>query len=56
MIHGSERFRLVSSIFKQNMYSGVFDDLDPLWTPINLFESDAERLKKYELMKPRNIY
>ena len=47
MIHGTERFRLVSAIFKQNMYSGVYDDLDPLWTPINLFETDPKNLIKY---------
>lgn len=47
MIHGSERFRLVSAIFKQNMYSGIYDDLDPLWTPINLFETDPKNLVKY---------
>jgi hypothetical protein len=40
MISGYEKFRLVNAIFKQNMYSGVFEDLDPLETPINLFETD----------------
>ena len=56
MIHGSERFRLVSAIFKQNMYSGIFDDLDPLWTPINLFETDPKNLVKYQMMKIKDIY
>ena len=44
MVSGVERFRIVSSIFKQNMYSGIYDDIDPDWTPINLFERDPERL------------
>ena len=40
LISGSEKIRMVSGIFKQNMYSGVYEDLDPLDTPINLFETD----------------
>ena len=56
VVHGSERFRLVSAIFKQNMYSGIFDQLDPLWTPINLFETDPEKLKRYSMMNPRDVY
>jgi hypothetical protein len=39
-MNGFERVRMVSAIFKQNMYSGVFDDMDPIDTPINLFETD----------------
>lgn len=56
IIKGKERFRLVSSIFKQNMYSGVFEDLDPLDTPINLFETDLEKIKRYKLMKLGNVF
>lgn len=56
MIHGRERFRLVSAIFKQNMYSGVYDDLDPLWTPINLFETNPDNLIKYQMMRVKDIY
>jgi hypothetical protein len=56
MVSGSERFRLVSAIFKQNMYSGLFDDLDPEWTPINLFESDVGKLSRYQLMNIKDIY
>ena len=56
MVSGIERFRIVSSIFKQNMYSGIYEDIDPDWTPINLFERDPERLEKYKiLLKFRNI-
>ena len=33
------------------MYSGIYEDLDPLETPINLFETDYEQIKKYRLMK-----
>ena len=44
MISGSEKFRMVNAIFKQNMYSGIYEDLDPLETPINLFETDVAKL------------
>jgi len=50
LISGSETFRLVSAIYKQNMYSGVYEDLDPLDTPINLFETDPARIAKFKLM------
>ena len=38
------------------MYSGSFDDLDPLWTPINLFETNMDRLSQYSLMSVSNVY
>lgn len=38
MIQGKETVRIVSSIFKHNMYSGVFENLDPIESPVNLFE------------------
>ena len=56
VLHGVETFRMVSVIFKQNMYSGVFMDMDPLETPINLFETDAEKIQKYKLMKIEDVY
>ena len=44
ILQGSETFRMVNAIFKQNMYSGVFEDLPPLETPMNLFETDIKKL------------
>ena len=44
VVSGKERFRVVSSIFKQNMYSGIYEDLNPLDTPINLFERDMRKV------------
>lgn len=46
----------MSILFKQNVYSGVYPDLDPLETPVNFFETDAELLKKYKLMRFSDIY
>lgn len=31
-------------------------DMDPLETPINLFETDAEKIQKYKLMKIEDVY
>ena len=56
LLQGQETFRMVSVIFKHNMYSGVFMDMDPLETPINLFESDTEKIQKYKLMKIEDVY
>lgn len=46
---------MVSVIYKQNMYSGVFDGLDPTETPVNLFEQDLKLSQKYSLIKPSYI-
>ena len=51
IIEGSEIFRMVSAIFKPNMYSGIYEDLDPFKTPIDLFETDPSKRQRYKLMK-----
>jgi len=38
------------------MYSGVYSDLNPKETPINMFEKDARQISKYKLMKYRDVY
>jgi hypothetical protein len=49
-VDGTEEFRLVSGIFKQNLYSGVYQDLNPRAIPedLNLFDVDEY---KYPLLK-----
>jgi hypothetical protein len=37
-VKGKEEFRLVSPVYKQNIYSGVLENLSPNETPINFFE------------------
>jgi hypothetical protein len=37
------------------MYSGVFENLDPIETPLNLFEKENTK-QKYNLMKKSDIY
>lgn len=36
-LRGAEKFRLVSPVFKQNMYSGVRQELGPNQSPVDLF-------------------
>jgi hypothetical protein len=50
VLEGSEEFRLISSVFKQNLYSGVYDDIAPTEIPddINLFAVDGD---KYPLLE-----
>ena len=56
LMHGNERVRMVSAIFKHNMYSGVFEDLNPIDTPVNLFETDIDKINQYKLMKLSDVY
>lgn len=37
VVTGKEEFRLVSPVYKQNIYSGVLDELDPRESPIDFF-------------------
>ena len=55
MIDGQEEFRIVSPVFRQNLYSGVYDDLHPTALPddITFFNIDAE---KYPLMAEISDY
>jgi hypothetical protein len=39
VVTGKEEFRLVSPVFKQNIYSGVLDELDPRDTPLDFFKA-----------------
>jgi len=50
MVKGAETFRMVSAIYKPNMYSGVFEGLDPADTPVDLFESDPSQKAQYKLI------
>lgn len=49
LLEGTENFRVISSVFKQNLYSGVYDDLLPSEVPedINLFMVNEQ---KYPLL------
>ena len=49
VLSGQEEFRLVSPVFRQNLYAGVYDDLHPTALPedLELFSIDAT---KYPLM------
>ena len=55
LLNGEESFRLISSVFKQNLYSGVYDDLPPADIPddINFFQLNEQ---KYPLLKQVESY
>jgi hypothetical protein len=37
VVKGEETFRIVSPVYKQNIYSGVLEELPPTESPIDLF-------------------
>jgi len=47
---GKEIVKLVSPVFKQNLYSGVYDDLHPRALPedLSLFKINAEKYPQLE--------
>ena len=49
LVEGEEEFKLVSAVFKQNLYSGVYDDLLPSEIPedIDFFNVNKD---KYPLL------
>ena len=49
VLDGVEQFRIVSPIFRQNIYSGVYDDLHPSEIPEDLSFFDIQE-DKYPLM------
>jgi hypothetical protein len=40
VLKGQEEFALVSPIFRQNIYVGALEELDPSETPIDFFSPD----------------
>ena len=42
VVKGSEEFRLVSPVYKQNIYSGVLEELSPNETPLDFFRQVNE--------------
>ena len=40
---GKEEFRLVSPIYKQNIYDGVFERYGPGESPLNFFDINEEK-------------
>ena len=48
VVKGEEDFKLVSPVFKQNIYSGVIEELQPNETPIDFFDAKVDT-NKYPL-------
>lgn len=54
---GMEVYRLVSPIFKQNMYSGVREELKPNVSPVDLFHKNVEEnLITFPLLKQIELH
>ena len=57
MTYGEEVFRLVSPVFKQNMYSGVKEELKQSQSPVNLFyEPLDELLGAFPLLEVTQVF
>ena len=57
MVKGKEEFKLVSPMFKQAIYSGVLEELDPTDTPLDFFNYYNKRSEsaKFPLAKEAQI-
>lgn len=54
---GIERFKFVSPIFKQNMYSGVREEIAPNKSPVDLFHDDMkQQFEKFPLLKETVVH
>lgn len=42
VVRGTEEYKLVSPIYRQNIYVGAFEELGPDETPINFFKPDIK--------------
>jgi hypothetical protein len=51
VISGAETFKMVSPVFKQNIYSGVFEELLPEETPLNFFNVNNTAYPLYDKAK-----
>jgi hypothetical protein len=40
VVRGEETFRVVSPVYKQNIYTGVFDEYGQDSSPVDLFNPD----------------
>ena len=45
VVKGEEEFRIVSPVYKQNIYSGVLEELQPNESPIDFFSNDIDTSK-----------
>jgi hypothetical protein len=43
MVRGKEEFKIVSPIFRQNIYVGVFESYKNYETPVDFFNPDYKR-------------
>ena len=51
VLKGKENFKLVSPIFRKNIYAGVNEEYDKNYTPINFFNLDKKQYPLVELAR-----
>ena len=57
MTKGVERFRFVSPVFKQNMYSGVREEIPPNKSPVDLFHPNLKaNFDRFPLLKEAVVH
>lgn len=55
VVSGSETFKMVSPVYKQNIYSGVYEELLPEETPLDFFNVNATSFPLYEKAKALEV-
>jgi len=56
VLNGKEQFRMVSPIYKHEIYSGVMEELDPQITPLNFFtKTNTTRFPLFERAKVLDV-
>ena len=55
VIKGEEEFRVVSPIYRQNIYVGVSEKLQSNQSPLDLFNVDYERFPHAKQAKIQNV-
>ena len=54
---GTELYKLISPVFKQNVYSGVRPELKPFVSPVDLFYPNmTENLETFPLLNSTMVY
>ena len=53
MVQGLEEFAFTAPVYKQNIYSGIFDEYDDFMSPLDFFDIDLE---EYPLAKDAIIF
>jgi len=51
VVEGKEKFKIVSPIYRQNIYVGAFEIVPPHQSPLNFFDVDYDKYKMAKNVK-----